>query len=545
MVVQPTHHRDRGATIPIVAILLPVLILMVAFAVDLGMQRSNRRTMQARADIIALDLVRLADGRTEDEILTDLDPSYATALAGTLDRNEVPSSVLIDVEYGTWDGVTFTGTLPDGVPSAVQVTATQTDDYFFQPGSGTVVRSAVATTSAEAKGELGSFAARASTSGSPLLGSVLGDALNTSVVGYDGLLSSDIDLGLLASELDLGTPYEVLNSDITVAELYHASAEAIRNDPDSDADDLANANLFDAVGTSLSGTGSMQLGDILAAEQGGEEGALTGTINAFDLFSAAALVANGENALAVPNLSLSAGLVQTAGPCNANPADDATEVCTALSLIQGPIQFGFGPIGTRGRTSQARTRLGATGGIPGLTSAATQLDVSVASADAVIQDITCGDPRTVRIGVGTGLADVSMRVTGRITVPLVLTSVSVPVTITLDRAPTNDLESVVFTEQSDGTWTPDPFEAGTENLGLTGVTATVNLDLTGLTPAVSAIVNTASGAILNPIIATITGPILTALDSATAPFFQQLGLNLAGADLSALGAECELPKLVD
>ncbi len=47
-------HRDRGATLPIVALLLPVLILMPAFAVDLGRQRSSRRTMQARADVIAL-----------------------------------------------------------------------------------------------------------------------------------------------------------------------------------------------------------------------------------------------------------------------------------------------------------------------------------------------------------------------------------------------------------------------------------------------------------------------------------------------------------
>ncbi|MGH9275543.1 MAG: pilus assembly protein TadG-related protein, partial [Acidimicrobiales bacterium] len=53
------NGRDRGATLPIVALILPVLIIMTAFAVDLGRQRSSRRTMQARADIVALDMVRL------------------------------------------------------------------------------------------------------------------------------------------------------------------------------------------------------------------------------------------------------------------------------------------------------------------------------------------------------------------------------------------------------------------------------------------------------------------------------------------------------
>ncbi len=58
---------DRGAVLPLVAIVLPVLILLTAFAVDLGRQRASRRTMQARADVIALDLARLMDGRIKNK----------------------------------------------------------------------------------------------------------------------------------------------------------------------------------------------------------------------------------------------------------------------------------------------------------------------------------------------------------------------------------------------------------------------------------------------------------------------------------------------
>ena len=66
----PSRSRrdERGAIIPMVAMLLVVLIPSTAIAVDLGMQRVVRRDMQALADVVALDLVRLVDGRTAAQI---------------------------------------------------------------------------------------------------------------------------------------------------------------------------------------------------------------------------------------------------------------------------------------------------------------------------------------------------------------------------------------------------------------------------------------------------------------------------------------------
>src|SRR5688500_5676316 len=95
------NGRDRGATLPLVALLLPVLMLMTAFAIDLGRQRSSRRTMQARADIIALDMARLADGRTETEILAgNLEQLPAdVALIQSAARNNV-TVAKIEVDWG-------------------------------------------------------------------------------------------------------------------------------------------------------------------------------------------------------------------------------------------------------------------------------------------------------------------------------------------------------------------------------------------------------------------------------------------------------------
>ena len=51
-----------------VALLLVVLVPSSAMAVDLGMQRVVRRDMQTLADVVALDVVRLVDGRTASQI---------------------------------------------------------------------------------------------------------------------------------------------------------------------------------------------------------------------------------------------------------------------------------------------------------------------------------------------------------------------------------------------------------------------------------------------------------------------------------------------
>ena len=47
------RRDERGAVVPMVAIMLTVLMISAAFAVDLGKQRVVRQDMQALADVVA------------------------------------------------------------------------------------------------------------------------------------------------------------------------------------------------------------------------------------------------------------------------------------------------------------------------------------------------------------------------------------------------------------------------------------------------------------------------------------------------------------
>ena len=83
-------YAVRGAIIPMMAMLLVVLIPSTAIAVDLGMQRVVRRDMQALADVVALDLVRLVDGRNAAQINSGYHghATLSVALVRSVARNQ-------------------------------------------------------------------------------------------------------------------------------------------------------------------------------------------------------------------------------------------------------------------------------------------------------------------------------------------------------------------------------------------------------------------------------------------------------------------------
>lgn len=311
----PTATRDRGATLPIVALLLPVLLLMVAFAIDLGVQRSNRRTMQARADVIALDLARLADGRTRDEILASAE--YVTVLEGSAARNDIDPAALV-VVFGTWDGSTFRASPPGGVPTAVQVTASQDQDHLFQPGSGHVERTAVAAYQEPSTDlTVGSVGAGFQPSVPSSVGlDATVEALNArlaaqfgatvpnpgsagfDLAGYRGLAAADVDIRRVAANAGFASPNELMASDVTVGQLFGATATALdqqaaEGDPSSAAAAAELRRFQTQMGVDNSAT--MRLGDTVEFAQGGDDAAAAGSVNVLDLLSGSADVIDGSN----------------------------------------------------------------------------------------------------------------------------------------------------------------------------------------------------------------------------------------------------------
>src|SRR3954470_12714160 len=153
------RRDERGAIIPMVAMLLVVLIPSSAMAVDLGMQRVVRRDMQTLADVVALDVVRLVDGRTASQIQGGFNglPTMADALSRSVARNDddvlgdaptvTAMLIHIDTATGVIDTVSggaireVTGT---EVPNAVEITAQGSVDFAFVGGRGPAARTAVA-----------------------------------------------------------------------------------------------------------------------------------------------------------------------------------------------------------------------------------------------------------------------------------------------------------------------------------------------------------------------------------------------------------------
>src|SRR3954471_25054439 len=108
---------DRGAVLPIVALSLAVLMVMTAFSVDIGRQMMRRREAQGSADVIALDLARLVDGRTRSAI--EIDPTWDQTRRDAAARNNFPQSG-VSADLSHWDEATqtFTSSNSGEVPDA-------------------------------------------------------------------------------------------------------------------------------------------------------------------------------------------------------------------------------------------------------------------------------------------------------------------------------------------------------------------------------------------------------------------------------------------
>ncbi len=201
---------ERGAVAVFVAVVLSLLLVASAFAVDLGMQRAARADMQAVADAVALDLARELDGRTATELGT-----LQTAADASRDRNEATSlgsTPAVTPELGVVNPATgaFTPVAGGVVPNAVRVTASTVVDFAFGVApDGGAQRSAIAMANPDACLRLGSTLLDLQSGNSVLLNAVLGDilggSLNLTAVSYQGLAGAEVTLADLAVALGAGT----------------------------------------------------------------------------------------------------------------------------------------------------------------------------------------------------------------------------------------------------------------------------------------------------------------------------------------------------
>jgi uncharacterized membrane protein len=550
---------ERGLTIPIVALLISTLVLMVSFAVDLGRQRADRRLAQAGADVVALDMVRIVEGRTLDQVVND--PATATALSESATRNGFSNNVgftvdthlprITNIEWGrigpNANGSTFSVLTPaagvdtdaDGtqdlqeVPNAVRITAERTTDYFFQPGEGGVLRQAVATEDKAATFMVGSKLVSVDTSSAALLNSVLGPALggplNVDAVSYTGLVDAGINLGQLAAELGFGSPTEMASGTVTAQEFYLAAAQVMANNGNT-----AGAEVFEAAGTTVDGTTTIDMGTLFDFEQGGPDDEANASVDAFSLLTGSAEVINGESTISVPSLGVTV------------PGVTATSM--SLDVTQPPVTVS-GPVGTSANVRQVAMTLDlalAPTTVSGLLITGTvTLDLEVAGGTGTLNDIDCGRP-----GIGVGLAPrpvrsiVGLDLRVRANVPL-LGSVAV--------ANVTGTGADVTTQ---GTSNGATFDHPTEFLPTVGTGTMVasnptTLGIAGASNVTSGnvqVLGVSGGPATGTIVAavnTLLGPLLTQLDAMVVnQLSTQLGLNIGGADIGAVDMSCRSVKLV-
>lgn len=129
--LRPIHRppqRRRGAIIVLVALLLVFLMVMAAFAIDIGYLGLVRNQLQVAADAAAL--AAAADMSISAKAGRDAAKAIAAEnVAGG--PNDKVTLVDGDIDYGTWNTGSRTFTAGTATTNAVRVTARRTASLFF------------------------------------------------------------------------------------------------------------------------------------------------------------------------------------------------------------------------------------------------------------------------------------------------------------------------------------------------------------------------------------------------------------------------------
>ncbi len=586
MLPRPAPGRrgdERGAAAVLMGVgLTLVLLIVAAFAVDLGMQRTARRDMQALADVVALDLARNLDGRTSAELASTMNTQMAKSVA----RNDgtIGAAPDLDWELGELRSGEFVEVASGEVPTAVRVRADTDVDFAFGSltgvATGAAARDAVAQSEESACFRIGSYVASLDSSQgtllNPLLNALLGSSLNLGLVGYQGLASSNISLLSLVEVggLGVGTVDELLALDnLSVGRLFIAAAKVL----DSQGK-LAEANILRAINLAAS-TPTIALGTLVNAAPS-DSAALDAEINVLDLVTGAALVANEGHAVNVPNLGISLpGVVSTS---------------TSLTVIEAP------RTGCKRRPAEtAQVRLRVTASIParsinvpilglanvgvGLDATTVTLDLDVGKAIATLASVHCsaGGPDYVKVAlsssvVGSINVSASLGAHVKVTVPLLgsggllnqilsllgLGSLLNPPEIQLDtalavnvNAPPTGTYAKEVTLPIPGAYTVPAGSGSGVILGpatasTTGTTQmSIHYGLFGNQTKLVLNADPLYSTVLNPVLSGVAAslnPLLTALQSAIiTPLSKMLGLQVGGADVFAIPTPtCQGVRLV-
>jgi uncharacterized membrane protein len=536
--------NESGAILPMIAVMSMTLVLMAGFAVDLGMQRVGRRDMQALTDVVALDMARLLDGRSASSISSD--PAWTAALNQSVARNDrtVGTAPVVGYTLGEVNGTTgvFTAMTGSSIPTAVKITASTDVDFAFYGNRGNATRSSVAavaipscaatcnnSSNAFACFSIGSFAINLASSNSLLLNQILGDALNTSVLSYSGLAGTRVKLDALDTALGLGSPSDIATAKVSVANFLTAIATVLNQQGGSAAQVTLLNSIKAGLTSAMQGT-LLNLADIISVGAGNSS-ALDATVNVLDLVSGAAFVANGNNFISVPGLSLS--------------IPNVTSLTMKLYVIEKP-QIACGRPGQNpaasANTSQVSLTLSGnlggsfTGGTVKVANTTFTTTVNLANAKGSLTGMTCtnGVAQSLNVGVtNQTLASIRLQLNMSLLNLLGISLAGVAADVTNSQTGGNSTGS--YTLGIPAAYST-PVQTTSGSLNLQNLTAS-QLTITGLGLGIT--LNT------NSLLSSVINPLVTNLNSTVTSLASSLGMTVAGADLWALRTPaCSTPILV-
>lgn len=450
-------RRDRGAVIPMVALSLTILMTMTAFAVDLGRMRTERRSLQADADAIALDAVQAIYGM--DGVTAQ--PAAVAEANLSAARNGL-SVTLTDehVKVGKWDVGTqsfqYLGGQANVFPDAVQVDLSSVVEMFFDftADDRSVSRRAVAVSRGTTMGELGSVVAGIQPAPVPdpttgcaigvaasvqmtvmnhiytkLLGievsggvqgsinesvdenldcqiSGPGDGLQLDAASYKGLAANRVTFRDLAAAGGYGSPSALASQSLTQKGLLELAATVLQSGEDPTSTRykagtqlLAIAGGIDTTTSFVVGdvfkdaTGTPQSSDPIDASTGGSDSVGDASVNVLDMLFATATAIDGNNFVG--------GETGTAVPLPLGADGSLVSVPMKVHVIQRP-QLDLRPkhAGEQGpRTSQVSVALDVPVGVSNL-----PMDLSTLGIPGISEPNTANASGTLPLVIEVGQA---------------------------------------------------------------------------------------------------------------------------------------------
>lgn len=531
--LQRRDRDERGAILVLSVVGVVLAMIFSAMAVDLGFTAQEARRNQKVADLAALDAVRdLANHQAIASQSANVRNKFSTAAGHTV----------VSVR-GTWDGTTFTPD-PNGEDVEVTVTSPHRDLFPFVAGASSVTRRAIANLQERASFDLGSKMASLNPGDETLLNRVSTAILGTSpamgldVASYKGLAAGTVSLAeLAAADAALGTPDQLADSTVDLKRLAVASLNALQNK--AAGGDLVAASAATALGTFAQNIPSnlhVNMGQILGVNATDDPSAATAQIGVFNLITTgaqAARIADGNNFVAIPGLTLGIpGLTQSTLGLTLIEAPRIALPGPARTVPTDPVNAPTG-WATWARTAQIDLTLtSGVGSCSGLLQTCITSTINIDGARAIgsLTDIRCAAPNKYDdIQVDTVATSADLAVTGTVI------GLPLPNLLGASLGLGGGTETLTFQNNPSPPEYPTPVQSTTPTALNLANNLKANLTVAGIP---------LGSLLLNPLLSALN-PVFSALDDQLlGPLFDSLGLTVGGADVRTLSVDCGTPTLI-